>query len=352
MKGVMLTRSGNRTPIWDFYRSIGVNVDAALSNAGLPIDAEMHPDSLISYHRVLAASDLLHRREPIQDKGWHIYSSRQLYGVSNKALRFVRSKVGLYGKLRAFAECAATAGNMCRVHFEDTGDAMRLYATDRTPIPRSEEGQLFSDWAKVFPIINAARLHLGDEWRPRQIGFRARRQCCDEAMDYFSSTDMRFGQTSVWVEFPFDLLAQEVWAAPRGGAGAARSGSAADFDGFDVPDFNSVADVLRHMFPAYLSSGGASLNEMAEVLGLSRRTLQRRLLHENATFSGLLNEVRLRYASELLADRHIKIIDIAVATGFEHPTHFTRAFRRQTGLSPRAYRRSLDTKQVQKAPAA
>ena len=75
------------------------------------------------------------------------------------------------------------------------------------------------------------------------------------------------------------------------------------------------------------------------------------MLHETATLSGLLNEVRLRYATELLADRHIKIIDIAVATGFEHPTHLTRAFRRHTGLSPRAYRRSLDTNEAQKAAA-
>ena len=349
MKGAMLTRSGNRTHIWDFYRSIGVNVDAALSNAGLPIDVEMHPDSLISHHRVLGASDFLHRREPIQDRGWHIYSSQQLYGVSSKAERFIRSQVGLYGKLRALAGCVATAGNMCRVHFENTGDAIRLYATDRKPIRRNEEDQLFSDWARVFPIINAARLQLGDKWRPRKIGFRARRQCCDEAADHFRSTEMHFGETSVWVEFPCDLLVQEAWAAPCGSA--AEIQVAADFKDVNMPNFSSVADMLRHMFPAYLSQGCPSLDEMAEILGLSRRTLQRQLLQENATFSGLFSEVRLRYATELLADGQIKIIDIAVAMGFEHPAHFTRAFRRQTGLSPRAYRRSLDTNEAQKAAA-
>jgi AraC-like DNA-binding protein len=80
-------------------------------------------------------------------------------------------------------------------------------------------------------------------------------------------------------------------------------------------------------------------DHVAKTLGLSRRTLQRKLAGENLTFRGVLRAVRVAVAKELLAREAIGVSEVATAVGIEHPPSFTRLFREETGLSPEAWRR-------------
>ncbi|WP_366871619.1 helix-turn-helix domain-containing protein [uncultured Ruegeria sp.] len=52
-----------------------------------------------------------------------------------------------------------------------------------------------------------------------------------------------------------------------------------------------------------------------------------------------MQEARFQNACLLLDNPDTKIIDVAFAAGYEHPQHFTRAFRKYTGLTPSQYRR-------------
>jgi AraC-like DNA-binding protein len=79
---------------------------------------------------------------------------------------------------------------------------------------------------------------------------------------------------------------------------------------------------------------------MAEVIGLSGRTLQRRLRQNGRTYTDVLQEARFELAAEMLVDPSARVIDVAMAAGYESPQHFARAFRRLAGVSPTAYRRT------------
>ena len=79
---------------------------------------------------------------------------------------------------------------------------------------------------------------------------------------------------------------------------------------------------------------------MAEIVGLSGRTLQRRLQRSGRTYSDVVREARFDLAREMLVDPSVKVIDVAMAAGYESPQHFARAFRRLAGVSPTVYRRS------------
>ena len=80
------------------------------------------------------------------------------------------------------------------------------------------------------------------------------------------------------------------------------------------------------------------LATVARQLCQSDRTLKRRLLAEGLSFQGLLDQVREADSRRLLANPRLPIEQVAAAVGYRDPANFTRAFRKWTGLSPRAWR--------------
>ena len=66
-----------------------------------------------------------------------------------------------------------------------------------------------------------------------------------------------------------------------------------------------------------------------------------RLAQSGSTYSDIVQEARFSIASDLMADSDLNIADIAFAAGYENAPHFSRAFKRLTGMTPRDYRCSL-----------
>jgi AraC-like DNA-binding protein len=89
-----------------------------------------------------------------------------------------------------------------------------------------------------------------------------------------------------------------------------------------------------------LPDGQPSRSQVARRMGMSERTLQRRLAEHGATFQTVVTQARQDAAEALLrADAH-SIVDVAFLTGFADQTAFTRAFKRWTGTTPAAYRQA------------
>lgn len=90
---------------------------------------------------------------------------------------------------------------------------------------------------------------------------------------------------------------------------------------------NAIATLLPH--------GNARANTVAKGLGLSQRTLARRLTQERTTFSDLLNGMRRDLANRYLADETLSISQIAWLLGYHDIGAFSHAFKRWTGSAPR-----------------
>lgn len=81
------------------------------------------------------------------------------------------------------------------------------------------------------------------------------------------------------------------------------------------------------------------LDEVAQALLVSPRTLARRLEAEGTSFQVIKDELRRDVAIALLAQTSLSPEEVGARTGFEDPTTFYRAFKRWTGCSPGVYRR-------------
>jgi AraC-like DNA-binding protein len=97
------------------------------------------------------------------------------------------------------------------------------------------------------------------------------------------------------------------------------------------------ARVERRLAPI-LHTGDASMDAVAAAMGVSRRTLQRRLAAEGVTFETVFDDLRRRLALSYLADRKVSANETAYLVGFSEPAAFSRAFRRWTGTTPSAFR--------------
>ena len=70
----------------------------------------------------------------------------------------------------------------------------------------------------------------------------------------------------------------------------------------------------------------------------SVRTLQRRLRAAGLTYSQVVQQARRAAAQQMLRDSTAAIGRIARTLGYSDPAHFTRAFQRWTGSTPRDFR--------------
>jgi AraC-like DNA-binding protein len=95
-----------------------------------------------------------------------------------------------------------------------------------------------------------------------------------------------------------------------------------------------------------LLNGKSSGDDVARMLAMHRRTLNRRLQKQSTTFQEVLDEVRFEVARQLLADPLVAIDDIAATLGYASVSPFMRSFRRWTGTTPGRWRRTGESSPV------
>jgi AraC-like DNA-binding protein len=94
----------------------------------------------------------------------------------------------------------------------------------------------------------------------------------------------------------------------------------------------------RLLIGQQLAAGRASLDAVAPLLGLSSRTLHRRLNDCGYSFRLLTDEVRQSRAERFLSNPAVPLAEIAFMLGYAEQSSFQHAFRRWTGLTPGEYR--------------
>jgi AraC-like DNA-binding protein len=99
-----------------------------------------------------------------------------------------------------------------------------------------------------------------------------------------------------------------------------------------------TARSVREYVAAHVGTS-PTLDEVARALGLSARTLHRRLHDEGTSFREVKDAVRREIALARLKHAHQRVADVAADLGYSEPSAFFRAFQSWTGEAPSAHRR-------------
>ena len=199
---------------------------------------------------------------------------------------------------------------------------------------RGDEGE----WRRLMNVAFMRMYQLGadDEQRLRQLALDLVRQLIAVVAE---ATD---GEEGAWPERSYRLeilQSTDVFGLSAWLSEAAKALTERLFDPLAAGRNRVVRDVLRAIDRE--PSAPHSLASLAATQHLSAARLGQLLREQTGrSFSTCLNEIRLRHARRALRQSERSIAAIAREVGYDDPAYFSRVFRRYTGESPAAWRRS------------
>jgi AraC-like DNA-binding protein len=189
-------------------------------------------------------------------------------------------------------------------------------------------------------LVRLCRELSGRRLTPRCVRFVHNRKSHSAEFREIFGTDLRFGAKADEIAFSENLELLPVIGADQylnkllvkycEEALADRPGKP---QSFQASVENAIVPLLPH--------GKAAADEIALQLGVSRRTLARRLSFEGLSFSKLLENLKLHLAMRYLADAELSVSQIAWLLGYQEIGAFSRAFKHWTGKTPRETRSAI-----------
>lgn len=184
-------------------------------------------------------------------------------------------------------------------------------------------------------ILGMFRMLTDETFRPTRISFCHRRMSPKSVYENHFGCPVGFEAAANMLAFPTGVLSRAIPGGDSQAHDLAVRYLGAEHRHTDVDQH--VSELLRKL----LRLGQANLVDVARVLNLHPRVLQRRLAQAGTTFEQLLDEARRSAAEELLALPGVSLATVAQQLGYSEQSSLTRSCRRWFGEAPLAVRRHL-----------
>jgi AraC-like DNA-binding protein len=320
-----LVRLNLALPFVEEMDRLGVKTASVLTKHGLTRRSVLDPNLFVSVniiHRLLedaaaAANDPffgVHVGERLDFAAWAplIDAARQAISLADFLTRFIL----------AAGEEASSARHCLQIEGEYTFFRERRIAEpDITP----SQNDAFTA-AYVLAVLQYV---IGQEWDPKEVLL----QVCTPAVlprDYHGIQVAGGDNRGMTIRFPSRWLVHTIEHS------GFLPSSAPNTEKSRPP--GSFLDALRQTIAPHLGSAELTVDFVAQLGGLSRQGLQRRLKANGTTLSQEIRALRKQRAIEDLTHTDEPVATIGHALGFNSPATFTRAFKAWTGQSPRDYR--------------
>jgi len=191
--------------------------------------------------------------------------------------------------------------------------------------------------------FNYVRELVGPAWRPTQVFLPHARPRSSLAYRQFFGTEPQFNADMCAMRFPTYWLEHPVAGASEERKRVALAEVEAIHSGVVMRSYRGLRTLLL--------AGKCSGDDLAQLLSLHRRTLNRRLEAAGTTFQTVLDDVRFEVARQLLLHTNQCMDDVAAALGYSAVAPFMRSFRRWSGDTPGRWRRRRGMPELDAAPA-
>jgi len=300
-----------------------VKPTTVLKRIGLPPSVILTPDAWISNRVLLALAAEAARA-----------TGDQFYAVhAGEQFRFERT--GVWGEriLKASTLRAAFQACIGNIRLFQTDSFFRLHEEGRTARftlqilghGPHDARPYYEAFGVVFQKIPA----LTGERAPITVWMKHARPSAVSKIEHVMGSSLRFNAPDNALVFDRELLDLPLRNSLDGLPSAPPPIEWASADPVARAVVETISKCIEYEVP--------SIQGTAATLGLQMRTLQRHLERWGTTFEMLLDDFRRERAIHLLRTASHTVTDIALLLGYSDLPHFSRAFRRWTGMAPRDY---------------
>jgi AraC-like DNA-binding protein len=198
-------------------------------------------------------------------------------------------------------------------------------------VPRHTDRHQIEICATV--LVRVARDTTGTSLRPTEVTFVHPAVAESRQLDAFFGCPVRFGAERDTIVFK-----PETGELPLVKADPYLRDLLTEYCEEALSHRTRPVDTLRtrieNIATPLLPHGKARAGEVARQLGMSQRTLARRLAVEGLAFAKIVDELRADLARHYLRDSGLSVSEIAWLLGFQEVSSFTNAFKRWTGIPP------------------
>lgn len=314
-----------------YARAEGVNVDELLQSVGLPADLESRVDTEIEIGKINALIDGI--ANALGDSFFGIHVAVQYRRGAYQMVEFaMRNSPDLRGAVLRLVRYSALVNPAVAFSFAETGNTGAL----------THRFQGLGRHANEFTL---ALLYLfgrevsREAWTPDSVWFAHEAPAeTGELASLFGTDRIRFGEDSNGM-----IVGRKVLDSPIAGADPALLRVLETEMARQVPppaastSSQIVSDTERAV-RTMLELGAPRIENVAQSLGVSVRTLQRRLVEEGTSFQDVVEQTRERLARQYAQRGDLSSAQMAFLLGYADVTSFLRAFKRWMGTSPQEFR--------------
>jgi AraC-like DNA-binding protein len=313
-------------------RAAGLEPFSMMRKAGLPPEALDQPDFKISAERVRSLIDTSTEISGCEDFGLMVGRAGKLSMMGTMGL-FVRNQATVRQAIEAMARYPSYQNNTVSLRLEAQQDALVLELRLLSAALRGDP-QIVD--LTLAGFVQNLRGLLGEAWQPAHVGL-ARPAPRDQApysrmfgkVDFAQQTnDMVLASADIDVAIPGadPHLARELarYIERSGGEQAV-----------------SMTERVRELITRLLPTGHCTIDLVAQYLGVDRRTVHRRLMAEETSFTELVDDTRRDLVATHLNDADPPLTAVADLLGFSSLSTFSRWFRQTYGMSAREFRGSV-----------
>jgi AraC-like DNA-binding protein len=325
-----LFRAASLTNYLEVAQHLGLNPQAELARVGLSKAMLQDPEYLIP---VPAAVQLLENSAAdsgCQTFGLRMAESRQLSDLGAISLLLTHQPT-LRDALAVLVQYRHLMNRSLAIFVEEVGNHVVIREEIVTDVP----GQQRQATELALGVI--ARLCanlLLQHWRPLSVHF------VHDAPDDLRLHRRLFGcDIQFGAEFNGIACLASAFNAPNPNADQAMARMARRYlDSLPPDDERSLEFEVRQAAYLLLPMGRATVEQIAQSLGMNVRTLQRRLIDKGVTFTDLVNEVRRDLVQRYMQNPGYSMARIASLLGYSVPSSFTRWFAAEFGVTPAKWR--------------
>ncbi len=331
MEGIPLTRASQLFHVTATLERLGVSAERALREARLPMWHYCDPHDLIPAHHIYELIDRAARITGQRNLGLLVGQDNSVATLGDFG-RLIASSLTTYDSFKTSCRLIHVHTSTALNWLTEAGDDVWFC---RSQFRGPDVGRRQMEQYVLMRLIEHVGMGAGAAWRPAKICLQSREAPDGELREALGDPEIYSGQDFTAIAVPRALLAQ-----PLRRNGVSASNGQQDEDALlrrGAPAHGFV-DTLRQLAGTLLKEQPPQIRTMAEITGLSVRSLQRRLAAANLTYSQLIDQARFQAARGLLEDADNRITDIGMELGYSDSAHFTRAFKRWAGVTPSEYR--------------